>query len=475
MIRGRTIRRAIAALLTALLLSGVWAPSVSWAETKEQLNEVRQILEEYHLSKPSDKDLNQTEIDKMVESLHDPYTQYFDDEEWKSFASGLEQNFTGIGIVLVQENGRVYIEEVIAGSPAEKAGFQAGDVISAVNGKSAKGLSISDLQGKLRGIAGTSVTVGVDRNGKALTLTAVRQALQLPAASGQMMGEGVGYLALTGFTTDAGTQFAKQLDKLEKSGMTSLVIDLRNNGGGYVTAAQKIAGLFVKNGVLAHLKDRDGNDDPLPLSGGGKPYPVTILVNGYSASASELLAGALQDYGVAKLVGTKTYGKGVVQSIIPLQSGGVIKVTVQEYFTPKGRKVDKTGLQPDQVVEGAEEQLIEAYRDSGGTQLAASVGKGTVVINGVRTTHPYAAVQQANRWYVSLRLAAALTGASVGYDAKTKSVTVSRDGKAFRLKSGDGRLIYKNGWNLIDLSVMEQWFPSLTGDAVGGLLNLSVR
>lgn len=298
--------------------------------------------------------------------------------------------------------------------------------------------------------------------------------MQLPVATGQMMGDGVGYLALSGFTSDAGKAFKEQLDKLEKAGMKSLLIDLRNNGGGYVNAAQQIAGLFIKDGVLTHLRNRDGTETPLNVSGDGKPYPVTILVNGNSASASELLASALQDYGIAKLVGTKTYGKGVVQSIIPLESGGVVKVTVQEYFTPNGSKVDKVGLKPNHVVEGAVDQLLAAYRDAGGKRLDIDFGQGFIVANGVRAAFANAATQSADgRWFVNLRLAAAVVGAQVGYDAKTGEVALSKNGQTFKFARGDSRTINKNGWNLIDVNAMAQLFPGLAqGTAAGNRMQL---
>jgi len=376
--------------------------------------------------------------------------------------------------VLVEEDGVVYVEDVIPGGPAEAAGILPGDALTAADGDSLLGLTISGVQKKLLGEEGTKVSVGVTRDGKRLDFPITRRAMQLPVATGQMMDDGVGYLALSGFTSDAGKLFAQQIEKLEEAGMISLLIDLRNNGGGYVNAAQQIAGLFIEDGVLAHLKNRDGTDSPLNVSGGGKPYPVTILVNGNSASASELLAGALQDYGIAKLVGTKTYGKGVVQSIFPLESGGVVKVTVQEYFTPEGNKVDNVGLTPDHAVDGAIDQLIAAYRDAGGQRLTVDVGQGFIVLNGVRAAFANAAVQDAasSAWFVNLRLAAALAGATVGYDAKTKEITLSKGDQVRKLAAGDERLINKNGWNLIDLNIMRQWFPGLSQGAEGSRLKL---
>jgi len=472
----RKFRQAAYMLLLSVMLASVWAPSAAQAATAEQVDEVRQLLEQNHVSKPDDAKLNDLAIEAMIESLHDPYTEFFDADEWETFSNDLEQHFTGVGIVLVEEDGIVYVEDTIPGGPAEIAGILPGDALTAADGASLQGLSISEVQKKLLGKEGTNVNIGVTRDGKRLDYPITRKAMQLPIAAGHMMDDGVGYVSLSGFTSDAGKLFAQQVDKLEKAGMTSLLIDLRNNGGGYVNAAQQMAGLFIDDGVLAHLRNRDGSDTPLAASGGGKPYPVTILVNANSASASELFAGALQDYGIAKIVGTKTYGKGVVQSIYPLESGGVIKVTVQEYFTPNGNKVDKVGLTPDLAVEGAVDQLLAAYREAGGKRVTVDVKNGFIVMNGVRSAFSNAAMQDGNaRWFVNLRLAAALVGASVGYDAKTKEITVSKGGQTFRLVSGDKRLINKNGWNLIDLGVLSQWFPGLSQGAGSGKLQLTYQ
>lgn len=470
-----TALRYLLALLLSIAVSGIFTSSPTWAASTEQVNEVRDLLEQYHLNKPQDQNLNGEAINAMVDSLHDPYTEYFDDEQWKQFSDNLEQTFVGIGIVMTEDAGRIYVEDVIAGSPAEKAGLLPGDTIVSAEGKSVKGISIPELQQKLRGGEGTTVKLGVSRDGKTITYTITRKSIQLPVATGQMMGDGVGYLSLSGFTSDAGDLFGKQLEKLEHAGMKSLVIDLRNNGGGYVNAAQQIAGLFLKDGVLAHMKDRDGKDMPLPVQGESKNYPVTILVNGGSASASELLAGALQDYGAAKLTGTQTFGKGVVQSIIPLKSGGVLKVTVQEYFTPNGRKVNKKGLKPDHVVEGAGEQLIQGFRDAGGHALSLTTARGSVVINGIRIAQQDPAIQQGKVWYVNLRLAAAMAGAELRYDLKTRKITVTSKNKSYTLNIKDKHLILKNGWSLIDTRTLHSWFANITAQTVGGQLRLTSR
>ncbi|WP_239614345.1 S41 family peptidase [Cohnella mopanensis] len=459
----KKMRLTLVLLLTmAMLLVG--AP-VALGATEDQIEEVRSLLEQYHLSKPEDTALTNKEMEDMVDSLHDPYTKYFDDDQWNSFNSSLEQTFVGVGIVMIEERGVVYVEDVIPDSPAEKAGILPGDELVGADAKSFKGKTTLEIQSELRGKEGTVVNLSVSRGGKTLKFKVTRKSVQLPVVTTKMLDKGVGYLALSGFTLEAGKVFKQKLEELEKNGLTSLVLDLRDNGGGYVNAAQEIAGLFVKEGILAHMRDREGVDQPLDISGSTKPYSVVVLVNGNSASASELLSGALQDYGVAKLVGTKTYGKGVVQSLIPVKSGGMLKVTIQEYYTPTGRKVDKVGLTPDLVVNGVAEQLIGAYRLAGGQKLTVTSGKGVLTINGVRMAQPGAAWQENNVWYVNLKLASALIGAKLTYNSKSHTYTLTKGTQVQTFTTNDSHLRIKEGQTNIDVRLLKKWFAGFTYSA----------
>lgn len=464
--------RVSIALLLSFALFAAWTPAVFGASA-EQVQEVRELLEEYHLSKPDETDLTETEIDAMVDSLHDPYTQYFDEDEWESFNSVLEQTFVGIGIVMVEDKGAVYVEDVIPGSPAEEAGIQPGDKIAGADGKSFAGKSSAEIQMELRGVEGTEVALSIVRNGKALKFKVTRKSVQIPVVTTRMLEKGVGYLALSGFTSDAANEVGRQLSKLEKNGLKSLVFDLRDNGGGYVNAAQEIAGMFVKQGVLAHMRDRDGNDEPIEINGSEKPYSVIILVNGNSASASELLSGALQDYGVAKLVGTKTYGKGVVQSLIPVQSGGVLKITIQEYYTPTGRKVDQVGLTPNHVVNGNAEQLINAFRLAGGQKVSATLDKGVLTVNGVRMAQPGAAWKDKTGMYVNLKLAVEIVGAKLTYDSKNHTYKLKKGTQIHSIKTTDSRLIIKDGQSNIDVKLLAKWFAGFTFSTQGEAIKLA--
>ena len=472
--RRRLITRLAAwPLILALLLSGAagGAPAAH-AETAKQLEEVRQLLERYHLSRPDESALNRSAIEGMIRALDDPYTEYMSPEEWEAYQKDLEQEYVGIGVYLSIQNQAVFVTDVIPDSPAEKAGIRAGDTILEVDGEAVR--TTDEARNRLLGKAGTSVTVKVLRDGRELTVRVTRQFIRLASVNGQPMGDGVGYLALTGFTSDAPTLFAERLRQLEDGGINALIVDLRNNGGGYIEAAQKIASHFIEEGVLAHMINRDGVDTPLTVSGTPRSYPVVLLVNEVTASAAELFAGALQDYGVARLVGRPTYGKGVTQLLIPLSGGGVLKVTTQEYLTPNNRRVEGVGLAPDIPVQGSASQLAAAFRAAGGKTMQISFSQGNVTINGVRMRQSNAIYNRNGTWFVNGHFAAAVLGAGIGYDAALRMVNLTRDGRTLSLRTDDERLHVQNGISAIDIRALAEWVPGLRWNVEGNTVKLTL-
>ncbi|CAM3865017.1 S41 family peptidase [Cohnella lubricantis] len=469
--RIRLIRRIVSLIAVLSLLSG--AVPAALAATEAQTEDVKKLLEEYHLSAPTGEDLNEAAIEGMVDSLQDPYTEYFTDEEWQQFSDYLAQTYVGVGVVSTVDGGKQYVQDVIPGSPAAKAGLAPGDEFVSVNGMNVEGLSLIEMNDLITGDEGTTVRLKVIRDGEAITFTLTRSIVQLPIASSQMLSGGIGYLSLSMFAANAADSFKQELDKLEKAGMKSLIIDLRDNGGGYVDQAQQIAGNFIQAGVLAHLTDREGVDHPISVEGERKKYPIYILVNEDTASASELLAGALQDYGAAKLIGTRTYGKGVVQQIMDVPSGGVLKVTIEEYTTPKGRKVDHTGISPDLEVQDYVQQLFAAIRAAGGRPAVLVAGKGSLVIDGLRMQANDIVTRKNGVPYLDLRLAAAFLGGTVQYDAKSHSISIIFGGKTSRLAVSDSHLIVKDGVSRMDVRLLAKWMPQLRWSDANGLLKLA--
>ncbi|MGP6156797.1 MAG: S41 family peptidase [Vulcanimicrobiaceae bacterium] len=288
--------------------------------------------------------------------LHDPYTVFFTKAQLAGFRKALDgESFGGIGIVLARDDATApwRVDQVFDGSPAARAGLQPGDRIAAVDGTPAGGLSGDDLRHKLRGKIGTVVYLGVTRNGSPLQpLALVRASVTLPDVTARMLQGDVGYLGLRIFGERAGEEVRNAVRRLEDQGAKALVFDLRNNGGGYESEAVKVAEDFIASGPIVSVTENHGKRRTTTADGTALPQrPLAVLVNHDSASGSELVAGALQDRGAATLVGTRTFGKGLVQTMVPLPDGSALKVTTARYFTPSGRDIDRVGVSPDVVVD----------------------------------------------------------------------------------------------------------------------------
>ncbi len=288
-------------------------------------------------------------------ALHDPYTLLFHPPQFKTFNAYLNgDDFGGIGAVVTLEpsGGRARVESVMSQGPAERAGVEAADEIVAIDGKPL-GSGGGAVRAALRGKIGTTVRLTIVRAGEPLPspLGVTRARITPPLVLAKMLGEGVGYAQLTRFGDDAAAQLLTALTTLERQGARGLVLDLRGNGGGYGDEAKKVASAFIASGPIFTTRERGGAMTVERASGkaafSGK---LAVLVDGDTASAAEIVAGALQDDGLATLVGTKTFGKGVVQSVFPLPDGAALKVTTARYFTPNGRNIDGAGIVPDVVV-----------------------------------------------------------------------------------------------------------------------------
>ncbi len=299
----------------------------------------------------------------LVESLDDPYSSYLPADERKRLDEELSGQFDGIGAILSEKDRRTEIVELIPGSPAEKAGLKANDLILAVDDQPTEGLVLDEVVSKIRGPKDTTVTLLVERSGTddPIVFKITRAIIQVKSVKSEMKGQ-VGYIDISQFGDDTVEGVTEAVKSLKDKKAKAIILDLRNNPGGYLNSVPPIAGLFLPPSVIVKEKYKSGKTDSLRST--SVPIlpdtPLFILVNDSSASASEILAGALQDYDRATLIGEKTYGKGSVQDIIPLYGSAALRLTIAEWLTPKDRAINKMGIEPDVVIEDKIEGTSDA-------------------------------------------------------------------------------------------------------------------
>ena len=264
------------------------------------------------------------------------------------------------------ETGFCAISGVIKNSPAEEAGLMEGDIIYKVNGEDMTGLELDEVVSNIRGEEGSEVTLTLVRDGKNMEVTLTRARVNTPTVDSEMLQDGIGYLQITEFDDVTTEQFNENMAQLKADGMKGLIIDLRGNPGGNVTTVCAIAEQLLPEGLIFYMEDKDGNKTEYKCDGADFDLPLVVLVNEYSASAAEILSGAVKDAGIGKLVGKKTFGKGIVQNVIPLEDGSAIKLTIANYYTRGGNDIHLKGVEPDVEVD----LDTDAYLDDGtDTQL----------------------------------------------------------------------------------------------------------
>ncbi len=288
----------------------------------------------------------------MVNSLGDPYSVYLDPKMYNELMLETKGSFGGVGIVLGVRDKQLTVVAPIEGTPAEAAGILSGDLIMKIDGQDTKDMALDEAVGKIRGKEGSKVTLTIQRDGKeSQEYTLTRATIVLKSVSGKMLENGIGYIRLSMFSETTGNDFTQKMSELKEQGMTSLILDLRNNPGGLIGESVKVARLLVPQGPIVSVIGKDGERETSQSYLEKIPLPMVVLINGGSASASEIVAGAIQDSGAGKLIGVKTFGKGSVQRIIPLDKDSAVKITIAEYHTPKDRSIHGKGIEPDIVVE----------------------------------------------------------------------------------------------------------------------------
>lgn len=326
---------------------------IDWVEVSRKSNELYNTIDDYYLNEIDNNKIQDGIYKGMVDSLGDQYTVYYNAEEYKQFTTSSSGTYCGIGVVVSQNasTGAITIVKTFKKGSGEKEGMLAGDIIYKIEGKKIAGLELSKVVAKIKGEEGTFVKVTVLRNGKEIEFNLERRELEIDTVTYRIEekdGKKIGYIAVSEFDEVTASQFKSAIDGLEKEGIQGLVIDLRDNPGGLLDVTCEMLDRMIKKGVLVYTVDKNGRRvDEEAVDNLSFDKPVAILVNGNSASASEVFSGAMKDYNAAVLVGTRTFGKGIVQSIVPFGDGTAMKVTVSKYYTPNGVNIHGTGIEPD--------------------------------------------------------------------------------------------------------------------------------
>ena len=324
---------------------------------------VKRFIEARYVTDVDETKLMDGAISGMVQSLGDPHSIYMNADTFEQLKEHTEGEFGGIGVTMGFKDNKVTIISVLDDTPGQKVGLQAGDEITAVDGTPVTEMQPEEGAMHIRGEVGTEVTLSISRDGQTQDYKITRATIKLDTAKGVMLGDGMGYIRIASFSENTGKEFKAAYESLEQQGMKGLIIDLRENPGGLVTSCVDIANMVVPKGPIVSVVERDGSKEVHESNLEESKYPIVVLIDGNSASASEILAGALQDTGAATLVGTKSYGKGSVQVVVPMLHNDGLKLTIAKYYTPNGRCIDGTGIEPDVEVEMPENATTDVQLD----------------------------------------------------------------------------------------------------------------
>ena len=350
------------ALALIVVLNLAWKPicrAIPWhvlpfeiSMSKDaKVDMIQSYLDKYYVEDIDQGKLEDTLFAGMLAGVGDKYTYYMPKENLRQYLTNTNGNFDGVGIeIYTTQDGEVVISSVMPGQPAETAGLQAGDVIIGVDGEDMKGKLLSDVAAKIHGEKGTAVTIRVQRGDEEKEFTMERATVEVESVSSRMMENKIGYISISGFKENTYSQFKEALTALQKDGMKGLILDLRDNPGGLVRSVYEIGDELLPEGTIMSIKDKNGQSKEYKSDASAADFPMAVLCNGNSASASEILIAALKDYNRAAIIGEKTYGKGIIQSHFDLSWGGYLKLTTASYYSPNGNAIHEVGIEPNEKV-----------------------------------------------------------------------------------------------------------------------------
>lgn len=323
--------------------------------TVDKVDELTEYLDVYYYEEYDKEKVQESLLDGLVGGVDDVYTMYYTPEEYEDLQINTTGNYYGIGAGLTQDVKTmvVTVSKVYEGTPAEEAGLLKDDIIVSVDGVDATSMELSKLVQLIRGEEGTTVHLAIYRSQtqEELEFHVPRRNVQLPSVAAEMLSDNVGYIQISEFQSNTASEFCDYLAMLEQEGMESLIVDLRDNPGGLLSSVVNILDVILPEGTVVYTEDKYGNRDTYKSDGKCIDYPMVVLVNENSASASEIFAGAIKDYDYGTLLGTTTFGKGIVQTIFPLEDGDALKITTAKYYTPEGYNIHGAGIEPDVELE----------------------------------------------------------------------------------------------------------------------------
>ncbi|WP_099469123.1 S41 family peptidase [Konateibacter massiliensis] len=337
-------------------VSGSEVEEVGSTLTGTKIDVIKQIIDKYYLEDVDEADLVEGMYKGLVNGLGDPYSVYYTEDEFKSMMESTNGVYYGIGVTVSQnaDTGIITLVKPFENGPGFEAGILPGDILYKVDGTEVTGMELSTVVAMIKGEEGTTVDLTIVREGESdeLNLTVERRQIEVPTISYEVLEGNVGYIAIAEFDTVTESQFISALEELNNQGVDGLVVDLRDNPGGNLDVVNSILDQILPEGLIVYTEDKYGNKDEYKSDEAHQfNKPLAVLINGNSASASEIFAGAVKDYGIGTLVGTKTFGKGIVQRLIELGDGTAMKLTISKYYTPNGYNIHGIGIEPDVELE----------------------------------------------------------------------------------------------------------------------------
>ncbi len=368
----------VSVLTTYLVVSTKYESAGQDALPLTEFLRVEQIIKDNYLKDYNMKDVQYAGLKAMVASLNDPYSVYYTPEEFQSFQQNSSGEYFGVGmgIGIDEVTGLAVVSYFMDGSAAKEAGIKEGDLIISINGEDVTKNTLQEIRVKCIGDDGTPITIGVKRGEEVLEFTMNRRSVEMDMAAYKMLDGGIGYMQIKQFSGNCEAVYNKGLDYFIEQGAKGIIFDLRNNPGGYLNTVVAMLDRLLPEGTIVYTEDKNGSRDTKTSDASCMKIPMVLLVNENTASASEIFAGAIQDYDWGEVVGTRTYGKGVVQIVIPIEStGGGIKITSSQYFTPKGRSIDGNGIYPDDYAALEADAQTDTQLEEGITKLTELMGE----------------------------------------------------------------------------------------------------